>query len=160
METSKEALLHTLTKQRDHIIGILDGLDHGQLTRPVLPSGWTALGLVNHLALDVEHFWFQAVVAGEEGDPTEEEADAWQVAPEASGESILGRYRAEIARADEIVKATPLDEPPKWWPDFFGSFRLPDLQAILLHVIAETACHAGHLDALRELIDARQWVVL
>jgi hypothetical protein len=29
-----------------------------------------------------------------------------------------------------------------------------------VHVIAETACHAGHLDAARELIDGRQWVVL
>jgi Protein of unknown function (DUF664). len=27
-------------------------------------------------------------------------------------------------------------------------------------VIAETACHAGHLDAARELIDGQQWVVL
>jgi hypothetical protein len=31
--------------------------------------------------------------------------------------------------------------------------------AILLYVIVETACHAGHLDAARELIDGRQWVV-
>jgi hypothetical protein len=31
---------------------------------------------------------------------------------------------------------------------------------VLLHVITETACHAGHLDAARELIDGRQWIVL
>jgi len=30
----------------------------------------------------------------------------------------------------------------------------------MLHVIKETACHAGHLDAVRELIDGRQWIVL
>lgn len=30
----------------------------------------------------------------------------------------------------------------------------------MLHVIKETACHAGHLDAARELIDGRQWIVL
>jgi len=29
-----------------------------------------------------------------------------------------------------------------------------------LHVITETACHAGHLDAARELIDGRRWLVL
>jgi hypothetical protein len=29
----------------------------------------------------------------------------------------------------------------------------------MLHVITETACHAGHLDAARELIDRRQWMV-
>ncbi len=37
---------------------------------------------------------------------------------------------------------------------------MPDLQFVLLHLITETACHAGHLDAARELIDGRQWVVL
>lgn len=31
---------------------------------------------------------------------------------------------------------------------------------ILLHVIAETACHSGHLDAVRELLDGRRWLVL
>jgi CO dehydrogenase/acetyl-CoA synthase alpha subunit len=31
---------------------------------------------------------------------------------------------------------------------------------ITLHVITETACHAGHLDAVRELIDGRQWLVV
>jgi Protein of unknown function (DUF664) len=31
----------------------------------VLPSGWTCLGLVQHLALDVERFWFREIVAGE-----------------------------------------------------------------------------------------------
>jgi hypothetical protein len=38
--------------------------------------------------------------------------------------------------------------------------RLDNLREILLHVIAETATHAGHLDAARELIDGRQWIVL
>jgi hypothetical protein len=42
----------------------------------------------------------------------------------------------------------------------FGDWRLHDLREILLHVITETACHAGHLDAARELIDGRRWLVL
>jgi hypothetical protein len=29
-----------------------------------------------------------------------------------------------------------------------------------MHVISETAVHAGHLDATRELLDGRQWIVL
>jgi len=37
---------------------------------------------------------------------------------------------------------------------------MDDLREILLHVITETACHAGHLDAARELIDGKQWLVL
>jgi hypothetical protein len=34
------------------------------------------------------------------------------------------------------------------------------MRATILHVIAETACHAGHLDAARELIDGQTWLIL
>jgi UDP-N-acetylglucosamine enolpyruvyl transferase len=44
--------------------------------------------------------------------------------------------------------------------DQFGDRRAHTLQKIILHVIAETACSAGHLDAVRELIDGRKWLVL
>ena len=53
-----------------------------------------------------------------------------------------------------------LEDAPNHWPDHFGSWRLPDLRAIILHVITETACHAGHLDAARELIDGNTWLIL
>ncbi|MFC7479388.1 DUF664 domain-containing protein [Luedemannella flava] len=33
-------------------------------------------------------------------------------------------------------------------------------RGLLLHVITETATHAGHLDAVRELIDGRTWFVV
>jgi hypothetical protein len=42
----------------------------------------------------------------------------------------------------------------------FGDWRLDNLGDVLMHVIGETATHAGHLDAARELIDGRQWLVL
>ena len=35
------------------------GLTEEQLTRPVLPSGWHCLGMVKHLALSDEHYWFR-----------------------------------------------------------------------------------------------------
>jgi len=58
-------------------------------------------------------------------------------------------------------RAAALDSPPAWWPgDLFGDWRLHDLQEILLHLIVEVACHAGHLDSTRELIDGRQYLVL
>ncbi len=60
-----------------------------------------------------------------------------------------------------IISAIDVDTAPAWRPeDLFGSFRLDDLREIMLHVITETACHAGHLDAVRELIDGRRWMVL
>jgi hypothetical protein len=50
------ALLSSLPSQRDHVLGILEGLPEQALRQVVLPSGWTCLGLVQHLALDVEQF--------------------------------------------------------------------------------------------------------
>ena len=80
-EPETSLLLSSLNNQREHVLGILDGLPDDALRRPVLPSGWTCLGMVQHL------------------------------------------------------------------------------REVILHVITETACHAGHLDAVRELIDGRTWMV-
>ena len=159
---SKEgtALLSSLSKQRAHVLGILEGLPEEALRRPVLPSGWTYLGLVQHLAIDVERFWFRHVVSGEPDDSAETLTNAWQVGSEVPVDAVLDGYRREIERANEVIAATPMDAAPAWWPDFFGDFRLEDLEAIMLHVITETACHAGHLDAARELIDGRTWLIL
>jgi uncharacterized damage-inducible protein DinB len=152
----KDALLATLNGQREHLLSALDGLSDENLRRPVLPSAWTALGLVRHLALEVEQFWFRGAVAGEPITLTSGD-EAWQVPADAPSAAILGRYREEVAKANEIIAATPIDAMPKWWPDFFRDF--PPRQTIL-HVITETATHAGHLDAARELIDGGQWLVL
>ena len=158
-----ELLLGHLRAQRQHVLGIVDGLDDAALRRPVLPSGWSIAGLVNHLAVDDERFWFQAVVAGDPAVIAEVESadgNAWQVPSEMSARSVVDRYRAEAARSDEVIAATSIEGEPRWWPAFFGEWRMNTLREVLLHVITETACHAGHLDAARELIDGRQWMVL
>jgi hypothetical protein len=161
-----EVLLSSLNNQRRHVIEILDGLSDADLRRPVLPSAWTCLGLIRHLALDVERFWFRQVMAGEPQDaiepgPAEEpDTDAWEVGPDVSAQAVLDLYRHEIELADAIIAVTAIDAAPAWWPDFFPNFRLADLRAVMLHVITETACHAGHLDAVRELIDGRIWLNL
>lgn len=93
--------------------------------------------------------------------PDDEPDNAWQVPADVTAAAVLDGYRREIELADASIAATSLDSAPAWWPEnLFGSWRLNDLREILLHVIAETACHAGHLDAARELIDGRQWIVL
>ncbi|HTT50612.1 MAG TPA: DinB family protein [Streptosporangiaceae bacterium] len=161
-ETGAEtrALLSALNSQRDHVLGILEGLPEEALRRPVLPSAWTCLGLVRHLALDVERFWFRAVVAGEQVD-LETGADAWQVAPGEPAEAIFGLYRQETELADAIIAARAPGAEPAWWPvEIFPELPSRPLRDTVLHVLAETACHAGHLDAVRELIDGRTWLVL
>lgn len=154
-------LLATLQNQRDHVVGILEGLSDEDLRRGPLPTGWTCLGLVQHLALDVERFWFWNVVAGEPAEDGTAIEDAWLVAPGADPREILERYRVEASRATDVIMTTPLDAAPRWWPqELFGTWRLHNLRHVMLHVIAETACHAGHLDAARELLDGRTWLIL
>lgn len=162
MSTEKQALLSILNGQREHVLGILEGLPAEALRRPVLPTGWTCLGLVRHLALDVERFWFRRVTSGEPAGPDgpDEPADAWQVPADMPAEAVLGEYRRQIERANAVIDATPLESGPAWWPEFFAGWRLDDLREIMLHVITETACHAGHLDVVRELIDGRTWMVM
>lgn len=156
----REVLLASLRAQRRHVVGILDGLDEAALRRPVLPSGWSCLGLVRHLALDVERFWFRAVVAGERVD-LETGDGAWQVPADLPASAVFELYRQEGDRADAIVSARSLDRAAAWWPvEIFPGMPAQDLRETVLHVITETATHAGHLDAARELLDGRTWLVL
>lgn len=153
----REVLLTSLTAQRTHVVEILGGLSEQALRRPVLPTGWTCLGLINHLAVDVERFWFRRVVAGE---PIQFQGWGWDVSDDLSAELVPRRYRDEIEQADAILRALPLDAEPAARPDQIPGRRLASLYEVALHVITETACHAGHLDAARELIDGRTWLIL
>lgn len=163
MDPEAKLLRDFLDEQRHHVLGILDGLDDEQLRRPVLPSGWNCLGMIKHLALADEHYWFRSVVAGESFDFFPEGPNAeWQLGPGESAGDVFGLYRDEIERSNAVIAATALDAPPRQpdpsWQNWGMDF--PDVRSIMLHVIKETACHAGHLDAVREIIDGRQWVVL
>ena len=160
-DAEKAALLAWLDEQRQHALSILDGLDEEALRRPVLPSGWSCLGMVRHLAA-LERFWFRAIIAGEPmvGDGLGED-DEWRVAPDVPAAAVFAAYRDAAAFSDAVITATPLDAPPAWWPeDLFGEWRLRSVREIILHTMTETASHAGHLDAVRELIDGRLWLVL
>lgn len=70
-------------------------------------------------------------------------------------------YRDEVARGNAILADVSLDAAPAWWPvEQWPDWRFDNVRQILVHVVTETACHAGHLDAARELIDGRTWMVL
>jgi uncharacterized damage-inducible protein DinB len=163
-DAERSMLLRYLDTQRQHVLGILDGLDDEALRRPVLPSGWSPVGLVNHLSLDVERLWFRAVVAGDAEAVDEvrsSTSDGWQVDNAIPAADIVATYRREIELADAILVGASLEAEPSWWPeDDFGDWRLQNVRDVLLHAITETACHAGHLDAARELLDGRLWLVL
>jgi hypothetical protein len=158
----KKALLAYLNGSRKHILDIVDGLSDEDLRRSVLPSGWNAVGLIQHLALDVERWWFRAVIAGEKDAIAyfDDFPDGWKVGDDIPTTATFGLYRDEIASADEIINNVDLDAPLTWWPADFGTPPVKNVREVILHVLQETAAHSGHLDAVRELIDGRQWLVL
>ena len=159
MDQERQRMMTSLDRQRGHVLSILDGLSEPQLRQAVLPSGWTCLGMVKHL-ISVERYWFRRIVRGElPEDSLPNERSAWQVEPLESSNEVFDSYRAEIAAANQIIATTPLDSPPLRRDEWWGSWEVPDLRFIVLHVVAETACHAGHLDVVRELLDGRQWLV-
>lgn len=85
----------------------------------------------------------------------------WQVPETESAADLLRLYRDESSRSDAVAALLSADEAPKYWPpELFGDWRLDSVREVLLHVLVETATHAGHLNAARELIDGKQWIVL
>jgi hypothetical protein len=63
---------------------------------------------------------------------------------------VLADYEAQVARSNEIIARHELDDTGKTQEFRSGS---ASLRWFLLHMIEETARHAGHLDAIRELLD-------
>jgi hypothetical protein len=116
-------------------------------------SSLSLLRLVKHSAI-WERRWFQVIFAGrsfpdewpatqsEEMDPT------FQLTPEDTVESVVGYYREQIGVSQEIVGSSDLDTPCAW-PDLAHR----NLRWVALHMIEETARHAGHADIIRETID-------
>ncbi|TQM78479.1 uncharacterized protein DUF664 [Saccharothrix saharensis] len=153
MDEEKAALSLFLEAQREAVPAILDGLDEAALTTAVLPSGWTPLGVVEHLG-HAERHWFQEIVLGH-AEPLPWPDDAPPLTTPRSPEEVFAFYRAQCARSNAVLAATPLSARPVGrHPDPLGA-ETTDLRRIVLHVIEETARHAGHLDAARELLDGR-----
>jgi hypothetical protein len=63
---------------------------------------------------------------------------------------LLEEYERQCAVSNEVIAAHPLDEAGKHdgWPAGGATLRW-----MLIHMVEETARHAGHLDAIRELLD-------
>lgn len=167
MNAELDALKGALDDQREHVLGILEGLSEHDLRRPALPTGWNCLELVRHLTLDVERFWFPGVIAGDPDVAGQLAAGAeahWHAPEHMTAAEIFDDYRCAIARADDVLGAVAatdgaLERPPAVWPvQIWPDWRLPDVRSILLHVLTEVACHAGHLDAARELLDGTTWL--
>jgi uncharacterized damage-inducible protein DinB len=158
-DDDKALLVAYLTSARRHVRSVLEGVSEADRHRPLVPSGWSMVALVQHLTFDVERFWFRVVVAGEDV-PLFTGSQAWQVPPETPSSEVLAAYERECALADAVIERTPLHATAALWRDEWGPLRVESLLEVVEHVIKETATHAGHLDVARELLDGHQHLVL
>jgi uncharacterized damage-inducible protein DinB len=154
---AKETLHRYLRVQREALRWKLDGLGERESRLPGTPTGTNLLGLVKHVA-SMEYDYFGLVFDRPAPEPmpwladdAEPNADLWATA-EQSREWVLSFYDRACAHADATILELDLDAPgvvPWWAPET----RDVTLHRILVHVIAETARHAGHADIVRELLD-------
>lgn len=158
MDDFKEHLATYLNNSREAILWKAEELSDGELTRPLVPTGTSILGLIQHLAF-VEYGYFVQCLgftiedeyyAALEAD-ADDSADMW-VAADVPCAEVLAFYRRAIEAANRNISALSLDAPATvpWWP---GERRHTTLGRLMLHMNVETARHAGHADILRELID-------
>ncbi|MGX2994799.1 DinB family protein [Streptomyces sp. JNUCC 64] len=145
----KDILLTSLDRHRDAVLWKLEGLDEERLRRPLTPSGTNLIGLVKHLA-SVEYGWF-CETFGYEVEPLWFDPDTSEdmsLGPDETARQIVDFYGRARAAADRAIRETALEDTGTAWHGATVSLRW-----VLVHMIEETARHAGHMDILRELTD-------
>jgi len=157
----RQSLSAFLDFQRATVIRKVEGVPKADLGRTALPTTeLTLAGLLKHLAL-VEDSWFQAVFLGEPlpepwvSAPFDDDPD-WDFhsAPDDEPPDLLRLYTAAVGRSRDVVAVEEsLDRLSMWTGEREG--KPFSLRWILLHLIEETARHAGHADLLREAIDGQ-----
>jgi uncharacterized damage-inducible protein DinB len=149
-----------LAAQRRSVLAIVEGLDDDRIRESVVPSGWTPLGVIEHLA-HAERLWFQQVLTGQAealpwppGEPDDEVAPLVSQHPVPE---VLNFYRTQCAASDAALASAALTASPVGHvpPNLVVAEQMHTTRDIVLHMIEETARHAGHLDLARELIDGR-----
>jgi uncharacterized protein DUF664 len=152
----REMLESFLDAYRGTILWKLRGLSDEDLRKVIVPSGWSPLGMVKHLGY-VEQNWFRTRLAGEKDLPvpwTEQDPDAdMRVEPYETTEEVFQFYRDQCERSRKIAGGRSLEDLAVEWPADRPPELRPNLRWIYIHMIEETARHAGHIDIVRELID-------
>ena len=157
MEEPKETLKRYLQVQRDALVWKLEGLGERQIRWPMTPTGTNLLGLVKHVA-SMELEYFGGVFDRPSGESlpwleedAEDNADMWATADQ-SREWVVDLYQRAWKHADTTIDGLDLDARGHvWW--WRAGKQDVTLHQMLVHVIAETARHAGHADVVRELTD-------
>ena len=147
-----------LTDERTTLVAYLDylresmvlkaqGVSDEDVRRPLVPSGTSLLGLLHHLT-EVEKHWFHHVLDGAKVEfaPLDE-----PLPPTLTAEQAVATYRSVTKTSNDVVERCAALETLARRSTFDD--RRPTLRWILVHMVEETARHAGHADIIRELID-------
>jgi hypothetical protein len=162
-DVERADLLAALAKNRHFLRFTTRGLTDEQAGQRTTVSELCLAGLIKHVT-SAERGWVNFIVAGTTAMKdftamTEEDyarrADDFRLLPGETLAGVLAGY-AEVARLTDDVVATlpsldaahPLPKAPWYEPGQSWSAR-----RVLLHIIAETAQHAGHADIIRESLD-------
>jgi uncharacterized damage-inducible protein DinB len=146
----KDSLKAAMDRHRDAVLWKLQGLDDEQLRRPMTPSGTNLLGLVKHLAY-TEYGWFCEPFGRDfVPSPAVDDKDDLEmtVTADETTADIIAFYAKARADADAAIEALDVEALGDAW---FG--EQVTMRWVLIHMVEETARHAGHMDILRELID-------
>jgi uncharacterized damage-inducible protein DinB len=155
--SERDALAQYLDYQRETILLKAEGLNADQLARRIPTSALTLAGILYHLALN-EESWMEVRFLGlperEDFAGVDWDADPdWEfrTATTMNPDELRDRYRAACDRSRQAAaQADSLDQMSAFKGDDDWRFSL---RWVLLHLIEETARHAGHADLLREAID-------
>jgi uncharacterized damage-inducible protein DinB len=154
-------LLESLRRHRAFLrFTVRDLTDEQAQQRPTV-SALNLAGLIKHVA-GTEAGWARFAEGGAEAMNRNWGPDAfsrhWHLAPGETLAGVLAEYETVAQRTDDLVATLPdldadhaLPEAPWFEPGARWSAR-----RVFLHIIAETAQHAGHADILRESIDGQK----
>jgi uncharacterized damage-inducible protein DinB len=157
---SNSSALGGQTGEREMLTGFLDwyravvkrkvaDLSLQDASRIMTPTGLSPLGIVKHLAY-AERGWFKARFAAEE---EKVDPDAvFRIEPGDTVASVLAFYRDSVTESRRIAAGASLEAISKSESPTYG---FVSMRWILVHMLEETARHAGHLDLMREQIDGK-----
>jgi uncharacterized damage-inducible protein DinB len=154
-------LVESLDRHRFFLRFTVRDIDDGQANKRTTASELTLAKLIKHVA-STESSWVAFIEGGAEAMSRHMTPEAWQrewtVEPGETLQSLLERYDAVARHTTELVATLPdLDAshelPPAPW---FEPGKRWSARRVLLHIIAETAQHAGHADIIREALDGQK----
>jgi uncharacterized damage-inducible protein DinB len=156
IKDERDGLLAYLDQQRHVLRVAAHGLTEEQARATPTRSALSVGGLVKHVA-HTERSWMDTVLQRERegGDADDAYEDSFRLREDETLAGTLAFFDEVAAETGEIVAGLDLDHPvpvppAPWNPDDVDAWSL---RWVLLHLIEETARHAGHADIVREAID-------